>query len=41
MSERKAVNVVYLCVSKDFETIFHSTLLEKLVFHGVDGCVLY
>lgn len=40
MDERMAVNVVYLCVSKAFDTISHSTLLETLVFHSVDGCIL-
>ena len=34
--ERKAVGVVYLDLSKDFDTISDSILLEKLVAHGLD-----
>ncbi|KAK4825324.1 LOW QUALITY PROTEIN: hypothetical protein QYF61_026843 [Mycteria americana] len=38
--EGKAVDVVYLDFSKDFNTVSHSILLEKLAAHGLDGCTL-
>jgi len=34
VDERKAVDVVYQDFSKAFDTIPHSTLLEKLAAHG-------
>ncbi|PKU29927.1 rna-directed dna polymerase from mobile element jockey-like [Limosa lapponica baueri] len=39
VDEGKAVSVVYLDFSKAFDTISHSIPLEKLVVHGLDGCV--
>jgi len=41
MDERKAADVVYLYFSKAFETVSHSTLLEKLAAHDLDGCTLH
>ena len=40
VDEGKAVDIVYLDLRKAFDTIFHSTLLEKLAAHGLDGCTL-
>jgi len=40
VDEGKAVDVVYLDFSKAFDSAPHSTLLEKLAAHGLDGCTL-
>ncbi|PKU31077.1 rna-directed dna polymerase from mobile element jockey-like [Limosa lapponica baueri] len=40
VDEGKAVDVVYLDFSKAFDTVSHSTPLEKLAAHGLDGCTL-
>jgi len=40
VDERKAVDVIYLDFGKAFDTASHSTLLEKLAAHGLDGCTL-
>ena len=37
----KAVDVVYLDLSKAFETISCSILLKKLAAQGLDGCTLH
>ncbi|KAK4822645.1 hypothetical protein QYF61_018597 [Mycteria americana] len=41
VDEGKAVDVVYLEFSKDFDMVSHSILLEKLAAHGLDGCTLH
>ena len=38
--EGKAVDVVYLELSKAFDTVSHSTPLGKLAAHGLDECTL-
>jgi len=40
VDEGKAVEVVYLDFSKAFDIVPHSTLLEKLADHVLDGCTL-
>jgi len=40
VDEGKAVDVIYLDFSQAFDTVPHSTLLEKLAAHGLDGCAL-
>ena len=40
VDEGKAVDVVYLDFSKAFDTVPHSTLVEKLAAHGLDGRML-
>ncbi|KAK4806957.1 hypothetical protein QYF61_027324 [Mycteria americana] len=40
VDEGKAVDVIYLNFSKAFDTVSHSTLLEKLAAHGLGGCTL-
>ena len=40
VDEGKAVDVVYLDFSKAFDTVPHSTLVEKLAAHGLDGHML-
>ena len=41
VDEGKAVNVVYLDFSKDFDTVRHNILVEKLVALGLDGHSLH
>jgi len=40
VDEGKAVDIFYLGISKAFDTVPHSNLLEKLATHGLDGCTL-
>ncbi|KAK4810592.1 hypothetical protein QYF61_007329 [Mycteria americana] len=40
VDEGKAVDVIYLDFHKAFDTISHSSLLEKLAAHGLGGCTL-
>ena len=39
--EGKAVDVIYLDFSKAFDSVSHSTRLEKLAAHGLDRCSLF
>ncbi|GAB0182120.1 hypothetical protein GRJ2_000677300 [Grus japonensis] len=41
VGKRKAVDVVYLDLIKDFDTASRSILLEKLATYGLDGCMLH
>ena len=41
VDEGKAVDVLYLDFSKDFDTVPYSILMEKLAVHGLDGCMLH
>ena len=40
VNEGKAVDVVYLYFSKDFDTVSHSILLQKLAVRGLDRYTL-
>lgn len=35
----KAIDIIYFDFSEVFDTISHTTLLEKLAAHGLDGCM--
>jgi len=41
VDEGKAVEVFYVDFSKAFDTVSHSTPLEKLAAHGLDRCTLW
>ena len=41
MHKGKAVDVIYLDFVKAFDSVSHSTLLEKLAAHGLDRCSLF
>ena len=41
MHKGKAVDVIYLDFSKAFDSVSHSTRLEKLAAHGLDRCSLF
>jgi len=41
VNEGKAVGVTYLGLSKAFNTVPHSILLEILAARGLDGCTLH
>ena len=41
MDEGKDVAVVYLELSKGFDTVSHNILMEKLAAYGLDGYTLY
>jgi len=40
VDEGQTVDVSYVDVSRAFDTVSHSILLEKLVAHGLDRCTL-
>jgi len=40
VDEEKPADVIYLDFSKAFDTVPHSTLLEKLAVQGLDGCTV-
>jgi len=40
VDEQKPVDVIYLEFIKVFHTVPHSTLMEKLAAHGLEGCTL-
>jgi len=40
VDEGKAVDIVYMDFSKDFDILSHSILLEKLASHALDGGTL-
>jgi len=41
VDEGKAVDVIYLDVSKPFATVPHKILLEKLATHSLDRCTVH